>query len=184
MSLGATLTIQALYGWDDSLFDDMELPDALDRDTCVSEIMRVCSAQELLYPDWGYMRNAIASWSNQRQYTWEKLAATLTLEYDPIANYDRREEWTDESESSAETSETDAQSVAAFDAGSMVPRAEDSASGSSSAEGVSKHTGRVSGNIGVTTTQTLMDEERRVAMYNIYTAIAEDFQQRFCLLVY
>lgn len=184
MSLGATLTIQSLYGWDDSLFDDMELPDALDKDTCINEILRVCSAQELIYPDWVYMRNAIASWSNQRQYTWEKLAATLTLEYDPIANYDRREEWTDESESSATTSETDSQSVAAFDAGSMVPRSEDSADGSSSAEGTSKHTGRVSGNIGVTTTQALMDEERRVAMYNIYTAIAEDFQQRFCLLVY
>lgn len=184
MSLGATLSIQSLYCWGNSLFDDMELPKALDKDTCINEILRVCSAQELIYPDWGYMRNAIAVWSNERQYTWGKLADTLSFDYDPIANYDRREEWTDESESSAKTSETDAQSVAAFDAGSMVPRAEDSASGSSSAEGLSKHKGKVSGNIGVTTTQALIDEERRIAMYNIYTAIAEDFQQRFCLLVY
>lgn len=184
MSLGTTLTIQALYGWDNTLFDDMELPAALDKNTCIDEIMRVCSAQELIYPDWGYMCNAIASWSNQRQYTWAKLAETLAFDYDPIANYDRREEWTDESESSANTSETDAQSVAAFDAGSMVPRAEDSASGESSAEGKSTHKGKVSGNIGVTTTQALIDEERRIALYNIYTAIAEDFQQRFCLLVY
>ena len=180
MSLGATLSIQSLYCWDDSLFDDMELPKALDKDTCINEILRVCSAQELIYPDWGYMRNAIASWSNQRQYTWSKLAETLAFDYDPIANYDRREEWTDES--SANASETDSQSVAAFDAGSMVPRAQDS--GESSAEGKSTHTGKVSGNIGVTTTQALIDEERRIAMYNIYTAIAEDFQQRFCLLVY
>lgn len=40
------------------------------------------------------------------------------------------------------------------------------------------------GNIGVTSTQQLIKEEREVDLFNIYDAIANDFKNRFCLLVY
>ena len=176
MSLGAFITIQSLYSWDDSLFDGLEVPKTLDKNTLISEIIITCSAQELLYPDWGFMKEAITVWSNERQHMFARIAGTLEAEYDPIANYDRREEWTDTNEATADTND----SVAAFNASSMVPRAE---SGSKTS-GTGKHAGRVYGNIGVTTTQTLLEQERYVALYNAYRAIAEDFQARFCLLVY
>lgn len=40
------------------------------------------------------------------------------------------------------------------------------------------------GNIGVTTTQQMMEQERNIADFNLYGIITEDFKQRFCLLVY
>lgn len=40
------------------------------------------------------------------------------------------------------------------------------------------------GNIGVTTTQKLIREQREVAEYNIYDRIITDFKDRFCILVY
>ena len=40
------------------------------------------------------------------------------------------------------------------------------------------------GNIGVTTTQKLIREQREIAEYNIYDRIITDFKERFCILVY
>ena len=45
-------------------------------------------------------------------------------------------------------------------------------------------TGRAHGNIGVTTTQEMIEQERNVALYNIIDVIIESFKRRFCLLVY
>jgi len=40
------------------------------------------------------------------------------------------------------------------------------------------------GNIGVTTTQSMIEEEREVDLFNMYEIIANDFKNRFCLVVY
>ena len=40
------------------------------------------------------------------------------------------------------------------------------------------------GNIGVTTTQKLIREEREIDLFNLYDIIIEDFKMRFCILVY
>lgn len=43
---------------------------------------------------------------------------------------------------------------------------------------------RAYGNIGVTTTQQMIEQERDIAKFNIYQVILDEFKQRFCLLVY
>ena len=40
------------------------------------------------------------------------------------------------------------------------------------------------GNIGVTTTQKLIREQRDVDLFNLYDIIIEDFKMRFCILIY
>ena len=40
------------------------------------------------------------------------------------------------------------------------------------------------GNIGVTTTQKLIQEQREIDLFNLYDIIIEDFKMRFCILVY
>ena len=40
------------------------------------------------------------------------------------------------------------------------------------------------GNIGVTTTQKLIREQRSIDLFNLYDIIIEDFKMRFCILVY
>lgn len=46
------------------------------------------------------------------------------------------------------------------------------------------HTLHAHGNIGVTTTQKLVREERDIDLFNVYDIIIEDFKMRFCILVY
>ena len=40
------------------------------------------------------------------------------------------------------------------------------------------------GNIGVTTTQQMIDAEREIVVYDIYRVIADDYHAKFCLDVY
>lgn len=44
--------------------------------------------------------------------------------------------------------------------------------------------GRAHGNIGVTTTQQMIEQERSAVKFNMYDYIVESFKQRFCILVY
>lgn len=43
---------------------------------------------------------------------------------------------------------------------------------------------RAYGNIGVTTTQQMIDEQRRVVQFNVVRHIVDDFKKQYCLLVY
>ena len=43
---------------------------------------------------------------------------------------------------------------------------------------------RAKGNIGVTTTQQMLEQERQIALFNIYDKIVQDFKERYCILVY
>lgn len=44
--------------------------------------------------------------------------------------------------------------------------------------------GRVHGNIGVTTAQQMITQEREIALFNLYDLIVEEFKCEFCVLVY
>lgn len=46
------------------------------------------------------------------------------------------------------------------------------------------HKLRAYGNIGVTTTQEMLEAQRKVVRYNIYNEIADSFKDEFCLYVY
>lgn len=85
----ATLSIIGAYNYDSTLFDNMQLPDGMDSETVVSNILDHCAELELIYPDLTYLKNAIAYWSAKELPFWERVRAMETAEYNPIENYDR-----------------------------------------------------------------------------------------------
>ena len=46
------------------------------------------------------------------------------------------------------------------------------------------HSSHAHGNIGVTTTQKLIREQRDIELFNLYDIIIEEFKMRFCILIY
>lgn len=50
--------------------------------------------------------------------------------------------------------------------------------------GMHTRNGRAHGNIGVTTTQQMIQSERDLVVFNLYDVIAESFIENFCLMVY
>ena len=164
----ATLSLLGLYRYNDQLFDGMRLPNGVDRDTLINNLLSETAEFEIIYPDPEFLANIITVWSAKELSVWEKLENTLHYDYDPISNYDRHEESTNTGESLGK--------VAGYNAENLV--------NSSGASTDVKRKARMWGNIGVTSTQKLIAEERKVSKFNIYDYIIESFIRRFCLLIY
>ena len=205
MSREATLSILGLYNYDSTIFDFLVLPEGIEKQTCIDNIISRFAELEILYPNPVIMKNLIGVWSKSCQYEWNKLYNTMMLDYDPITNYDRTENRTlqssgtgsskDSGSDSTQTPGNDTEKVNGFNASTaMVNRSRNDNTtnatmnyGKKNDEEFNKEdveSIRAFGNIGVTTTQQMMQQERDIAKFNLYDIIAEEFKLRFCILVY
>lgn len=184
----AMISILGLYDYDNTIFDDLELPEGIDKDDLVDTILFQNAELELLYTEPTLMKRAIGRWGRISQYTWEKWVNTLNLEYNPIWNriYNYREEETINRDTNGSASGSDTGKVSAYNETTFTNRnLNESEAESSQTEDVDRVLTRdEGGNIGVTTTQKMITDEREVALFNIYNKISEDFRKRFCIMVY
>ena len=228
----AKFSIIGAYNFMPSIFDGLQLPEALDRNTAINNILMECAELELLYSDLDFFKFAIEQWSSKQISVWQKLYETTQLKYDPIENFNRKEEYTDSStvnrtenvaetaqssstnksngtsSSSVNSSQDNEERVSAYDSDTYQPKGKNTLSGNekrSSTDTVTDtgnasgenerqgefseqhsftHSAHMYGNIGVTTSQQMIEAEREVVKFNIYDYITDDFKSRFCLLVY
>lgn len=174
------MSILGLYNWDPTVLDPMVLPEGIDRDILVPDLLSQMADYEILYPDLDTIKTILASWSRRRLSVWERIVKAANAEYDPIENYDRIEEWTDQGSSNGNAN----QYSAGFNAGEtpeMVKQGQTDTGSSSTGH----HNGRTHGNIGVTTSQQMLEQELAVAgKLDPYQYIINDFKRRFCVLLF
>jgi hypothetical protein len=89
------MSLLGLYQNNDQLFNDFQIPEDLDKDILVQNLLCECAELEILYPQPYFMQTMIGLWSGKEKPVWDKLYKTTVLEYNPISNYDREETWTD-----------------------------------------------------------------------------------------
>lgn len=89
------LTMIGLYEYDNTLFDNLSLPEGLDKDTLVDNILLRSGEFEVIYPDADFMKFSIGAWSRKWSATITRWVTALAIEYNPLENYDRYEHWTD-----------------------------------------------------------------------------------------
>lgn len=95
MSRGNLLSILGMYNYDNSIFDELQLPESINKDDFVSNLCLEYAELEILYSQPEILKNAIGLWSRIQLPNWKKLEKTTQYEYNAIENYDRQEEWTD-----------------------------------------------------------------------------------------
>lgn len=110
----------------------------------------------------------------------DKLYATTQFVYDPIENYNMTESGSDSGATLAAAS-SDNKSTS-YD--SLTPNLTDSNSSGSSAQSQSSHSLTRSGNIGVTTSQQMIMQERDVAAYDFLHYVAELIVEQFTQSLY
>lgn len=282
MARAVNLSPLGLYEWDSTLFDLMQIPSALDKDTLVKNLLAQTAELEVLYPNPVVFKNLIGVWSAKNIDVWNRLYATTQYDYNPIENYNRYETGSDSGTGRTTHSGTDGRTEAITTGGKdttdMTRRdggtetenitsdieqgGQDAVTGtdtkghwiagfdsqpSGTDDGLVKQTrdqddatttttyGRTEdgtgsrttnfgktetnkdettygktenvqetrtygqqiattnegehelhahGNIGVTTTQDMIRQQREIDLFNIYDIIIEDFKMRFCILVY
>lgn len=174
--MNSYISILGLYQYDPTLFEMMILPEGLDHETAVNEIMLRCADLEILYPDARFMKTMIHHWSIAHEYSFEKMYKTTQLSYNPIWNKDGV--IIEETETGSTAAGTT--SVKGFNSDAWA----DSMKTDGRNTGNAKTTRTETGNIGVTTTQQMIREERDISDFNIYGYIADSFKNEFCILVY
>lgn len=193
--------LATIYNFDPSIFDGVEFPTNISVQDFIDSLLMQCGEMPVLYSSPPLLKSLIRVWSNTSQYSWEHLAATLTAIYNPIENYDRREEWEDSTTnisrytnsanntSNGSTKEqvygyNDLQNPSDNSASTSTSTSADTSDSTGTGTSTGTRKGRAHGNIGVTTTQEMLDSERRVAMFNFYDTVIRDFQKRFLIWVY
>ena len=91
MGRAVNVSVMGLYNWDSSIFDLLQLPEALDRQTLIDWIFAECAELEVLYPNPIVFKNLVGVWSKKQLDIWNRLYETTQYEYNPIENYDRYE---------------------------------------------------------------------------------------------
>lgn len=190
------LSIMGLYEYDNNIFQGLQVPEGLNRESVINEILLQCAELEIVYPSIDIMKLAITTWSVANQYTWQKLYDTMVVEYNPIWNVDASvtdilsgSENRDISRSGSGDL-TSTESVKGFNSDTWAESRKNTQDASDS-ETVDDdliksetRTQQRTGNIGVTTTQQMLEQERAIAEFNMISYIAQSFKQRFCLLIY
>ena len=201
MSKITLIGCQAYYkNMNGDLFEHLLLPEGLNKDTLTGNILLRGSDFETLYTNPIFLHDAIQIWSNVHYATFERWIKALSIEYNPLENYDRMEDWTDERETtgtgestSTGTSGSTAENKrSAFDSSTYQPNEEDTISGTAtdtttnetSGTDDATHSGRIHGNIGVTTSQQMLTQELDIGYWNVYEKITEMFLRDFTIPVY
>ena len=203
----ATQTLLGLYqiglNRDQNFFDHLTFPEGIDHDLAVTNILHQAGDFEVLYPDLQFMCDGCEMFSLKWKRTFEKWLEVMAEEYFPLDNYDRKEAWSDSysestshleslstSESSSmsgHTSTSDSTSnsaltdndISAFNANTL--QNDTSAATNALTAGQSSHRGRVHGNIGVMTTQSIYREQWDLQNLNLYDEIYRLFAREFLI---
>ena len=170
------LSIMGLYEYDNTLFQGLQLPEGLDQEAVINEILLQCAELEIVYPNIDIMKLAITTWSLANQYTWEKLYDTMVVEYNPIWNVDATV--TIDRNTSGSGNATDA--VKGFNSNTWAESDKTDTTSEAEEDVIERRTG----NIGVVSTQSMIEQERKIAEFNMISYIAQSFKERFCLLIY
>ena len=78
-----------------SVFDLLDLPEGIDKQNVVDNILVEGGDFEVMYTDPEFLRLSIGVWSKKHYRTFLKWITALNLEYNPLENYDRQESWGD-----------------------------------------------------------------------------------------
>lgn len=258
--MGLQQGIADVYSFDNTIFDNFIVDESIDRTLCIDSIMLKYGMTPLFRTDPKWLKYFIGSWSRKNAITWKRLHDTMTIEYDPIENYNRYEEETSTHEASAagtesmtgatvekvaqdtgstgkqstdsttesthevrtNTSGNNVHTVSADNVSTYQPDSQDSSteginedgsnmdtldttvtdtrsekidrssdstakedhSRESSEESTDERSLHTHGNIGVTTSQQMLESERELVKFNIYDYIADSFHSEFCLYLY
>lgn len=178
------------------IFDGIYLDTRLDKDLVVNTILDYSATYIPLYQDYNLFNFKNKVFFDRNRDNIVHLLDAFTIEYEPIYNYDRYEKYDEvdetkrNSNSSSSLNSNIENKVSAYNSSTYQPSNE-STSADTTIDNVTtddRHNynanNRIYGNIGVTTTQQMLESEIDLRnRYNIYEWIARKWYNEFMLKV-
>ena len=117
-----SLSILGFYNWlqsqnEPELFRDLVIPETVDKDILVNNILMQAAPFEVVYSDPDVMRDLIGIWSNSRLEFWERVEDSWLKanEFNQLENFDRSEDETIENSGTDTSSNTQTRNLAGSD---------------------------------------------------------------------
>ena len=95
MERTGTLSYMGMYDYDNTLFDNFQIPAGVDKDNLIISLLSECAELEALYPSAPTFKKILGAWSANRLPSWERVKTALEEEYSSIENTNRFEDITD-----------------------------------------------------------------------------------------
>lgn len=205
MSLVARLSILGLYNYDNTIFDDFNVPEGMDKEVAIETILSECNDLEVIYPSVESMKVAIRLWTMAELPLWQRMKDVADAEYNPIWNVDGSEKrviethgtnsGTSSEESTASGENESIDSVKGYNESAWAESTKNNGTATNTAETSGETAGEHhevvtdtftrGGNIGVTSSQSLVTQELEVVpKLDIYKYIVNSFKYRFTVEVY
>ena len=73
MNTNLTISVLGLYNYDNDIFENMAVPENVDKTLLVDTILTECAELEVLYPNSDFFKSAVATWSLKELSVWNKL---------------------------------------------------------------------------------------------------------------
>lgn len=186
----ATLSFMGLYKANPHLLDNLHLPAQIDAEELKKRLLVETAGLEVLYPDAGFMAEALENYSALRLHAWEEMAKVLMREnYDPFTNVSRHEERT-ETETRDLTSTlqgTNTGRVSAYNLVSFTDKDQNLTDSTGKDSGTITKTMSydLKGDSAISDTQDLIKKEIKLrSQFSLFSIIISDIKQNFCLGVY
>lgn len=128
MSSNMTLSILGLYNYDNTIFDDLSVPEGMNKETLVNNILTECAEFEILYPNSDFMKSAIGTWSTKEFDTWQKLYDVWASDFDISNEFDYTRTRTPNISKTKTGTETDTPTGSIIDSGTVGSTTTDSVS--------------------------------------------------------
>ena len=112
------LTLIGLYNYDEGLFDSLVLPEEIDKNIFINNLLLRYGELGVLYTNLDFMKFAIGNWGQKYFNSFVRINKALTEEYNPIHNFDRFEDTTDSD--STERNSTDNKNSTIKDTNTLV----------------------------------------------------------------
>ena len=213
MGTRAKLSILGLYDWDKHIFDNLVIPDTLNKTELVYNLLMETADLTVVYPDSDFFKMAVGHWSQIRLHAWERMSRVLYEDYDPYINIKRdetreiieernlkgTEDYTKDLDGTSSNHSGTTVKVNAWETATLQDQSNTTANDSGSVNstdtldrettdtGTVKTTEHyhVEGDSAITDAQdVLVNEINARVKYDLYRIIIDEFKQRFCLLIY
>lgn len=94
--MSATVSLLGLKRLNEGILGELVVPEGVDIELVKDNLLAETAELEVIYPDAIFMQAMIGRWSAKELPVWDRLYKTTLLEYNPIENYDRKEKWTED----------------------------------------------------------------------------------------
>lgn len=206
------LTLGGIYNYDNTLFDNIVIPDNADKNVLITEILRQCAGNESRYQSPKLLKRMIENFFKTNEWKFSELWKTTEYDYDPLVNYDleisetkEREENNDRTRNvestgnSTDNSEGSVEdSVSAYNVSGYSPKDKTDSRGintnnsfntgieteNSKGDGTETITRHEKGDNSARSTQYMIKEQRDIVNFNWYQIVANEFEDELTITLY